>query len=206
MRGRFHQVGFIVSIPAGLALVAVAPTPIARLAAAVYAFSLITLYGTSSALHRLPWQPRWWRWMRRLDHSAIFVLIAGTYTPLSLLVLDGVWAVAILSAAWGGALIGITLAIARIDGLPAVHGSLYIGLGWTAVIAMPEIVRNLSATGLGLMLAGGVLYTAGAIVLATHRPDPNPAVFGYHEVWHSMVVGASVCHYVLVLLIVLGVA
>jgi len=204
MRGRLHQAAFLVSVPAGLALVAAAPTTMARVAALVFASSLIALYGTSAAYHRLPWNPDAKRWMKRLDHSMIFMLIAGTYTPFALLVLPWPWSVVILSVAGGGAAAGIVLKMFRIDGLRAVSGALYLTLGWLAIVALPQIIRGLSGPSVGLLFAGGILYTAGAVVLARRRPAPRPSVFGYHEIWHSMVIGGSMCLYALNLQIVRG--
>jgi hemolysin III len=204
LRGRLHQVAFFVAVPAGVVLVSVAPTARARLAAAVYALSLAALYGTSTLYHRLPWSPRSLRWMKRLDHSMIFVLIAGTYTPLALLVLHGPWRVTILSIVWGGAAVGIALKLVRVDGLAALTGALYIALGWLAIVATPEIVHGISATATALLFTGGVLYTIGAVVLARNRPDPIPSTYGYHEIWHSCVIAATACHYSLILLITLG--
>ncbi len=197
-RGRLHQIAFFLAIPAGITLVIAARTGAARAAATIYALALAGLYGTSAAYHRLPWSSRSLRWMRRLDHSMIFVLIAGTYTPFAVLVLDGAWRVAILSIVWAGAALGILLKMVRIDGLKAVGGALYISLGWLAVVALPKIASGLNGPAVGLLLAGGVLYTGGAIVLATHKPNPDPRVFGYHEIWHSFVVAAGVCHYALI--------
>ena len=204
LRGRLHQVAFFVAVPAGVVLVSVAPTARARFAAAIYALSLAGLYGSSTLYHRLPWSPRSLRWMKRLDHSMIFVLIAGTYTPLALLVLHGPWRVATLSVVWGGAALGIVLKLVRIDGLHALTGALYIALGWMAVLAMPEIVRGISGPAVGLLFSGGVLYTAGAVVLARNRPNPIPSTYGYHEIWHTCVIAATACHYSLILLITLG--
>ena len=202
LRGRLHQAAFLVAVPAGFVLVASASSQRARVAAAIYALSLAGLYGTSTAYHRLPWSPRAHRWMKRLDHSMIFVLIAGTYTPVSLLVLHGRWAVVILSTVWAGAGVGIILKIVRIDGLRAVAAALYIALGWLIVVAAPEVIRGVSGVSIGLLLAGGALYTTGSIVLATHRPNPSPRVFGYHEVFHSLVVAGSVCHFLFVSVVV----
>jgi hemolysin III len=203
-RGRLHQVAFFVAVPAGVALVTAAPTALSRTAAAIFAASLAGLYGTSALYHRMPWSPRARGWMKRLDHSMIFVLIAGTYTPFSLLVLSGTWRVGVLSVVWAGAAVGIVLKMVRIDGLKALAATLYIGLGWMVVVASPQMVRGLPPVAVALVATGGILYTTGAIVLATHRPDPSPAVFGYHEVWHAMVVGASLCHFVAVFLVVLA--
>lgn len=203
-RGRLHQAAFFVAVPAGVALVAVAPTALSRAAAAIYAASLAGLYGASALYHRMPWSPRARGWMKRLDHSMIFVLIAGTYTPFSLLVLTGGWRVVVLSVVWAGAALGIVLKMVRIDGFKALSATLYIGLGWMVVVASPQMVRGLPPVALALVATGGILYTTGAIVFATKRPDPSPAVFGYHEVWHAMVVGASLCHFTAVFLVVLA--
>jgi hemolysin III len=204
LRGRLHQVAFFVAVPAGVVLVSIAPTLRARFAAIVFALSLAGLYGTSTLYHRLPWSPRSLRWMKRLDHSMIFVLIAGTYTPLALLVLRGPWKVTVLSIVWGGAALGVLLKFLRVDGLAAVTGALYIALGWLAIVATPEIVHGISGAATGLLFTGGILYTGGAIVLARNRPDPVPSVYGYHEIWHTCVIAASVCHYGLIMLVTLG--
>jgi hemolysin III len=139
--------------------------------------------------------------MKRLDHAMIFVLIAGTYTPVCALALRAPWSVVLLSIVWAGAAVGIGLKIARIDGLHAVTGTLYVVLGWLAVLALPALVRSLSSAATALMISGGVLYTAGALVLARKRPDPAPRTFGYHEVWHACMVTAAACHYAMVLLV-----
>jgi len=203
-RGRLHQAAFFVAIPAGILLVAVARTTTARIAAIVYALSLAGLYGTSAAYHRLPWSPRSLRRMKRLDHSMIFVLIAGTYTPFALLVLGRPWSIVLVSVVWAGAAAGVILKLVKIDGFSAVGGALYIVLGWMAIFTAPQIIRGVSGATAGLLLAGGILYTTGAIVLARNKPNPSPRVFGYHEVWHSFVVGASACHYAVILLVVLA--
>ena len=200
-RGRLHQAAFYVSVPAGIVLVLAARSTTARVAAIVYSSSLAAMFAASAAYHRLPWSPRSRRRMKRLDHSMIFVLIAGTYTPMALLVMRGTFAIVLLCLVWVGALAGIALKVLRVDGLKAVSGALYIALGWLAILATPQFVRGLSGLALGLLFAGGTLFTTGAIVLASHRPDPSPRVFGYHEVWHSMVVGACFCHYVVILLV-----
>jgi hemolysin III len=204
-RGRLHKVAFFVAIPAGIALVAVADSITARVAAVVYAASLIGLYGASAAYHCHPWAPGARRWMKRLDHSMIFVLIAGTYTPLALLVLHRPWSIVLLVVVWGGAAVGISLKMMNIDGFHALSGTLYIALGWVVVLQAPQLVHGLSNVALPLIMIGGLLYTAGAIVLARHKPDPAPATFGYQEVWHAMVIGGSACHYSAILLVLLSV-
>jgi len=202
-RGRLHQIAFFVAIPAGVALIALAKGTSAHVVAAVYALSLVGLYGTSAAYHRLARSPGARRWMRRLDHSMIFVLIAGTVTPVAALVLAPPWSIVLLVVVWGGAALGIALKMFVIDGFRVVTGTLYIVLGWVVVLTLPQLVRGLSVASLVLVVTGGILYTAGAVVLLRRRPDPSPTTFGYHEVWHSMVVAGSACHYVAVLLIVL---
>jgi len=204
LRGRLHQIAFIVWIPAGITLVALGRTALARVASGIYAVSVLVLYGVSASYHRLPWSPRARRWMQRLDHSSIFILIAGSYTPLCLLALHDAWRVSILATVWGVAVIGILLKMVRIDKMDVVGMTLYLALGWTALVAMPEIVRGLRPAAIVLLFAGGLLYTVGAVLFSMHRPNPRPTVFGYHEVWHSMVIGGSLCHYVMVVLLALA--
>jgi hemolysin III len=202
LRGRFHQAAFFVAIPAGIVLIALAQGTTARTAAVIYALSLGGLFGVSGMYHALPFSAASRRWMKRLDHAMIFVLIAGTTTPLCLVVLQKPWSVILLLVVWGGAVAGIALKILRVEGFHGVTGTLYITLGWAVVLVSPQLVRALSPAALSLIVAGGLLYTLGAIVLLRNRPNPAPATFGYHEIWHSMVVVASACHYVAVLLIV----
>ena len=203
LRGRIHEVAFFVSVPAGLALVALADGWTARLAAAVYALSLVAVFGSSAAYHRGNWSPAALRRMKRLDHSMIFVLIAGSYTPIALLVLHGPWAVVILSVVWAAAVAGITLKLVRIDGFSVLTATLYMAMGWFALVAIPQLVNEMPAPALVLTIVGGLLYTAGAIVFALRRPDPAPAVFGYHEVWHAFMVAAAACHFAMVSIVVL---
>jgi hemolysin III len=131
------------------------------------------------------------------------VLIASSYTPVAALVLGGPWEVVLLSVIWAGAVFGVTLKMARPDGLSVVSAVLYIVLGWLAIVALPQLAREMTVAELVLLLAGGMLYTAGAIVFATRRPDPSPSIFGYHEVWHSFMVAAAACHYAMILLLLL---
>ena len=205
MRGRLHQIAFIVSIPAGIALIALAGTGQARIGAAVFAASMAGVFGASAAYHRLPWTDVARRRMKRLDHSMIFILIAGTYTPVCLLGLGGGWGVALLATVWAGAIAGIVVKQVNVDGLHRLSGFLYIVLGWVAVIALPKLFHTVSPATFALVIGGGLLYTLGAIVFASKRPDPNPAVFGYHEIWHAFTAGAGLCHYLAVLLLVLAV-
>jgi hemolysin III len=205
MRGRLHEIAFFVSVPLGIALIVLANTGKARFAAVVFATGLAGVFGASAAYHRVAWSDPARRRMKRLDHSMIFVLIAGTYTPLCLLALSGVWSVVMLATVWAGAITGIVLKQVNVDGLRRVSGFLYITLGWVSIVTLPQLFHTLSGAAFALIIAGGLLYTVGAIVFAVKRPDPNPAVFGYHEIWHAFTAGAGLCHYSAVLLLIIAV-
>ena len=195
---------FLVSVPAGLVLLVLAPTGAARAAVAVYALSLATVFWVSSTYHRGSWSPeQFTRWQRR-DHAAIFLLIAGSYTPFCVLALEGPWRVWLLVAVWIGAGLGITMKLYRVD-LHVLSGVMYLGLGWAAVIVFPQFVRSLGPAPVILTAAGGLLYSLGALALATHRPRLFPRTFGYHELWHAATAAAAACHYVAVLLMVIAV-
>jgi hemolysin III len=201
-RGWIHRVAFFVVIPLGIVLVVVAPTLGARIASAIYAISLAALFGVSSTFHLGTWSPSQRERWRRLDHGAIFVLIAGSYTPYCVLALEGAWAPAILAVVWVGAVAGIVLKAHRTD-LHVISGFMYIGLGWTALVAFPQLVGALTTPELVLTVTSGLLYTGGAVVLATHRPNPWPRTFGYHEVWHACTVTAAASQYAAVLMMLL---
>jgi len=196
LRGVIHEHAFFVALLAGGVLVALAPSGRARLPAVIYAATLCGLLGTSALYHRVDWRSLRARlWMRRLDHSMIFLLVAGTYTPFAVLVLHGTLATTILVVAWGGALGGVILSLAWPGSPRWVTAAVYLALGWVAVVAMPQIAERAGWTALALLGAGGVLYTAGAVIYAVRRPDPRPLVFGYHEVFHVCVVVAAAAHY-----------
>src|SRR5256714_226092 len=201
-RGRIHLGAFLVSLPAGLALVLLSQGVSAHVAAALFALSLAGLFGTSATYHIGTWAPNVRARLQRMDHAMIFVLIAGSYTPLTLLALQPAWGISLLVVVWTVAVIGVTLALARFGSLHRVGGYLYIGLGWIVVLALPAVVRSLDTQELVLLFAGGILYTLGAIGLRLQRPNPRPLVFGYHEVWHAMTVAAAACHFVLVAMLV----
>jgi hemolysin III len=202
LRGRLHQVAFFVSIPAGIALVGLARATTARVGAMVFAATLTALYGVSAAYHRGRWSVSTRRLMKHLDHSMIFVFIAGTYTPVTLLALRPAWGITLLALAWTGAAVGVVVTVLRLERWHGVGFVMYLVLGWLAIVATPQLVQSLARPELALLVMGGVLYTVGAIVLARKRPDPHPAIFGYHEVWHTLVVGANACHFALVVLLV----
>jgi hemolysin III len=196
LRGVSHEWAFFVSLFLGAGLIVAAKTPRATFAVAIYAVSLSALFGTSALYHRVNWRrPSSRRWMRRLDHSMIFLLIAGTYTAFALLALHGTLATAILVAVWAGALAGSIVEMIWIEAPKWVTAIIYLSLGWVAIVAFPALWRDLGVAGTLLVAAGGLLYTLGAIVYATQRPDPNPAVFGYHEVFHLLVIAAAAAQF-----------
>jgi hemolysin III len=165
--------------------------------------TVTTMFGASALYNRVNWSSRWRPWIRRLDHSMIFLVIAGTYTPFGLLVLSGAWSWVVLAIVWSGVAGAIALKVVWLDAPKWVAATLGIAIGWVGVVALPLILREIGPTGLGLVLAGGVLYTAGGIVYARRKPDPAPAVFGYHEVFHALVVLAVACQYAAVAFFVL---
>ena len=196
LRGVSHEWAFFVSLFFGAALIVAADSPKATLAVAVYAVSLSALLGTSALYHRVNWRrPNVRRWMRRLDHSMIFFLIAGTYTPFALLVLNGPLADAVLAVVWIGAIAGAIVEMVWIEHPKWVAALIYMSLGWVAIIAFPGLWEEMGVAGTLLVAAGGLLYTAGAIVYATQRPDPFPRVFGYHEVFHALVILAAAAQF-----------
>ena len=204
LRGLSHQWAFFVSLLTGTALVLAAPGEQATVACAVYAASVAGLFGASALYHRVNWSSARARaWMRRLDHSMIFLLIAGTYTPFALLALEGTLAMAILIAVWAGALAGIVFKLAWIGAPKWLVAGVYVALGWVAVAAFPQLIERLGITATVLVALGGVLYTVGAVIYALRRPDPVPAVFGYHEVFHALVIAAAALQYAAVAFFVL---
>jgi hemolysin III len=203
LRGVSHQWAFFAFAGIGIALVATAPPGRATVAASVYAGSVVALFGTSALYHRVTWSATARRWMRRLDHSMIFVLIAGSYTPFALLVLHGPLATVILVTVWAGAGAGIVLKLVWLDAPKWLIALAYVLLGWVALAAFPQLAHGLGPVGTGLVAAGGVLYTLGALVYARTRPDPVPDVFGYHEVFHALVIVAAALQYAVVAFYVL---
>ncbi len=198
LRGVLHQYAFFAALPAASALVVAAPTRRAAAAAAVYGASLVALFGTSALFHRVTWSLRARRWMGRLDHATVSLLIAGTVTPIGLLVLSGTLAAAVLTITWSGALAGIALHVLWIDAPKSLSAALYVLLGWTGSVAFPAVVTQLGWGATALLVAGGLLYSLGAAVYAFRRPDPSPEVFGYHEVFHALVIVAAAAHYAVV--------
>lgn len=196
LRGVSHEWAFFLSLGFGATLIVLAETPKATLAVAIYAVSLSALFGTSALYHRVNWtRPRMRQWMRRLDHSMIFFLIAGTYTPFALLVLDGTLAMAILAVVWIGAIAGAIVEMIWIDHPKWASALIYVSVGSVGVAAFPELWTSIGVAGTLLVAVGGLLYTAGAVVYAIQRPNPSPAIFGYHEIFHLFVIAAAIAHF-----------
>lgn len=194
LRGVSHQVACVVALVAGLALWRTVSTEAARHAVAIYTASITALFGVSAAYHRPTWQPRARQWMRRLDHAAIFVFIAGTYTPLCLALAPADGA-RLETFVWVGALAGVLQSMLWVQAPKPFIAVLYLALGWSV---LPYIGRMHAAVGLAplaLILGGGVVYSVGALVYAKKRPDPSPRIFGYHEVFHALVIVAAVLHF-----------
>jgi hemolysin III len=196
LRGVLHAWAFWFAVVAGAVLILLAPAGTPRLAAAIYVLGLCALFAGSALYHRWRWNPRWRPLLRRIDHSTIFVFIAASYTPISLLVLDGPLRVVVLAAVWGGALAGVIFSVAWISAPRGLVAGTYLALGWVAIVTAPQLVHRLPVAPLLLLAAGGVLYTTGAIVYALKRPNISPRVFGFHELFHAFVIGAAVSHYV----------
>ncbi|HTE67799.1 MAG TPA: hemolysin III family protein [Actinomycetes bacterium] len=203
LRGVLHQYAFFVSLASGTLLVLLATTARASVAAVIYAASVSALFGVSALYHRVTWTGPARRRMRRLDHAMIFLLIAGTYTPVGLLVLQGRLGTVVLAVVWGGAIAGIVLELAWAGAPRWLGGTVYLALGWVAVVAMPQLFARLGVTGGMLIVAGGLVYSAGAAVYALRRPDPVPAVFGYHEVFHLLVIAGVAAHFLAISLFVI---
>ena len=203
LRGLSHQYAFFASLASGTLLVLLAATPRATLATAIYAASVSALFGVSALYHRSTWTTPARRRMRRLDHAMIFLLIAGTYTPVGLLVLEGTLATVVLAVVWGGAMAGIVLELAWTNAPRWLGGAVYLALGWVAVVATPQLFGRMGVAGGLLIVAGGLAYSVGAAVYALRRPDPVPAVFGYHEVFHLLVIAGAAAHFLAITLFAL---
>ncbi|MEK6275815.1 MAG: hemolysin III family protein [Actinomycetota bacterium] len=203
LRGLSHAASFVASVPLGLILVFEAKTGKGLAAAIVFAVSVATMFGASAVYHCFNWRETPSRWLRRIDHTGVYGLIAGTYTPFGLLVLEGRWRVVVLGIVWAGALTAILLRFVWLDAPKGLSAALGIVLGWVGVVMVPQLVDTIGLGGSLLVLAGGLAYTAGALVYAFRRPDPYPAVFGFHEVFHVLVIAAVACQYTAVAFFVL---
>ena len=204
LRGVSHQWAFVAAIPAGIALVLATDEPRARTAAAIFAASVVVMFGASALYHRITWTPRRRLWARRLDHVGIYGLIAGTYTPFGLLALSGAWQVTVLAIVWGGTAAAVAVKLFWPSGPKWTAAVAGVALGWVGIAALPQLVENAGVFVTGLALGGGLIYTVGALVYAFRRPDPAPAIFGYHEVFHALVIAAVTLQYVAVAALVAG--
>jgi hemolysin III len=201
-RGWIHIAAFFMSIPAGTLLLVNAHRASARVAAAIYIATLLAVFGVSGAYHRFTKTERAQMLFQRLDHGMIYLLIAGSLTPICLLGLPPAWGIPMLALAGAEAVFGLVLTLAFYGRLPRIAGGLYLVMGWGLVIAMPTLSHHVSGWVLGLILAGGAAYTVGFPVLMFERPDPWPRKFGFHEIWHALTVIAGGCHFAAVAMLV----
>jgi hemolysin III len=196
LRGVLHQVGFSVSLVVGTLLIVGADGAREHVAAAVFAGAVAACFGASALYHRITWTPRLRPWMRRVDHAGVYLLIAGTYTPVCLLVLTGDWRLIVLATVWACAAAAAIFKFVWVDAPKWLAAGLGIALGWAGIAVLPQLATRLNPAAVALLGVGGLIYTAGAIVYARRRPDPVPAVFGYHELFHALTLVAVSCQYV----------
>jgi hemolysin III len=195
LRGVSHEYAFYVSLGGALPLTLIPSSAAGQVAAAVFAVAVTAMFSASALYNRVDWAPAARRAMRRVDHTGIYLMIAGSYTPYGLLVLDGAWRIAVLAVVWSGVTAGIGTKLAWVDAPGWLTAAIAVALGWVSVVAVPQAITVLPPAGFALLLAGGALYTAGALVYVLRRPNPLPAVFGFHEVFHALVIAAVACHY-----------
>ncbi len=196
LRGWLHAATAPLALAAGIVLVVLSPTATTRVGSSVFAASALALFTASATMHRGRWSPRTGLWLRRLDHSSIFLLIAGSYTPFTLLLLRGSDRTELLGVAWGGALLGICFRLFWPTAPRWLYTPIYMALGWAAVFYLPAFFDQASVAVVTLLILGGVLYTVGGVVYGFKWPDPLPRWFGFHEVFHSLTILAFVTHYV----------
>lgn len=202
MRGLLHAGALPLCVAAGIVLIALAPDPGSRAAASIYAATACALFGVSAVYHTWRGSPVLRRVLRRVDHANIYLIIAGTYTPFAALALTGSTRAAILWCVWGGAAAGVALHLFWSHPPVWLTTPLYIGLGWIAALAIPQLMDGAGVAAVVLAIVGGALYTLGGLVYATRRPDPFPRVFGFHEVFHTLTVVAFTTQYVAVSVVV----
>src|ERR1700733_7266183 len=203
LRGVSHEYAFFLSLGCGVGLILAASDGRARLAASIYAVAVSALLGTSALYHRVTWRPAARRWMKRLDHSMIFVLIAGTYTPVALLALHGSLAQTVLIVLWAGALGGVVFKLLWIDAPKWLFAAVYVALGLVTAAIFGELPATIGWLGVAGLACGGALYLVGAVVYASGRPNPWPKVFGYHEIFHALVLAAAALQYAVIAFAVL---
>jgi hemolysin III len=191
-----HQAAFSVSLVVGTLLIVGAEGARRHVAAAVFGGSVAVCFGASALYHRVTWTPGLRLWMRRVDHTGVYLLIAGTYTPVCLLVLDGAWSLVALVMVYVGAVVAIVFKFAWVEAPKWVAAGLGIALGWAGVAILPQLASRLNPAAVALLGVGGLAYTAGAIIYARRLPNPLPSVFGYHELFHALTLVAVACQYV----------
>jgi hemolysin III len=199
LRGVSHSIAFLVAVAAAVLVIVLAPSGRATVAVAIYGAGLMALFGTSALYHRWPGPARLKPVLQRMDHGTIFVFIAACYTPIALIVLHGALAWVVLAVAWTGAAAGVTLSIGAAGPPRALLAGSYLALGWVALIALPQLLTDLGPVPLILLGGGGLLYSTGAVVYARQKPDPWPRTFGFHEVFHALVILAAAAQYVAVI-------
>ncbi|MER7168297.1 hemolysin III family protein [Micromonospora sp. NPDC000207] len=199
MRGWLHTYAFFVALVCGVVLCSIAafrPGWAPLISCLVYSLTVCGLFGTSALYHRRVWSPRGYQIMRRMDHSMIFLFIAGTYTPFCTMLLAPRPAAAMLSLVWGGALGGVAIKVVWPHAPRWVSAPLYLALGWVSVAMVPEILHVGGVTALVLLVVGGAIYSVGAVFYALRKPNPWPAVFGHHEFFHACTLVAAICHHI----------
>ena len=202
LRGVFHELGFYAALGIGLVLVLSAHDGRPRVAAIVFGTCVATCFGASALYHRPTWTPPVRAWLARLDHAGVYLLIAGAYAPFGILVMSPAWAVPVLALVWSGALMGILLKLFWVRAPKWLSAAIGLVIGWVGAAAFSQLLK-LQLPGVLLVVAGGTLYTVGAIVYMRRRPDPVPHVFGYHELFHVLTLAATACLYVSVAFFVL---
>ncbi|MFC4560898.1 hemolysin III family protein [Nocardiopsis mangrovi] len=202
LRGWLHLGTAPVALAAGIVLVCLAPGTPGRIASAIYALSSVLLFSTSAVYHVGRWSRRGMAVLRRMDHSNIYFIIAGTYTPFVVLVLDGALRTAMLALIWGGAVAGVLFKMFWLNAPRWLSTALYLAIGWVAVLFIPQLIGGTHPAAWILVLAGGLLYSGGAVVYGAKRPDPAPRWFGFHEIFHSLTIAAFICHYIAVSFVV----
>ena len=202
LRGWLHAVTFPLSIVAGVLLVSTAPTQAGRVSSAIFAVTAATLFGVSALLHRGAWSPRVEGLLRRMDHANIYLIIAGTYTPFAVLALPPSEGLVMLSIVWVGALAGVAFRVFWVGAPRWLSTTLYVVVGWVAIFFLPGLIEGAGLAAVVLIVIGGVLYSLGAIVYASKKPNPLPGTFGFHEVFHSLTIAAFTAHYIAVWMVV----
>lgn len=198
LRGHFHQAAFFFALGAGLMLIMKSQNMTATLASSIYTFSLVFLFGTSSLYHRVNWEPEKRKWMKRLDHSAIYILIAGTFTPICLLALPESTGKNLLITIWSVALLGVFQSLFYVQAPKWLSATLYVIAGYLILPFVNELSLRIGPMNVAWLVCGGLAYTIGAVCYAMKRPTLNPAIFGYHEVFHILVIVGAICHFVVI--------